>query len=718
MALFSAFGRIAACALFLGVYCANAGAAAGPRPAARDGITVYTEDAQAFGVGGAAAELMRRAQSQGEIRVIVGLRTVMRMEHTLAPRQLQRQRQSLQRLQNTVLGRVFGTILADGVTRYHFIPYISVWADASQIQRLLTDPAVVSVQEDVPVQAQLADSTQIVHATDLWSESVDGRGETVAIIDSGVDKAHAMLKGKVVAEGCYSTNSPRHHLQSACPGGVTESTAAGSGVYCPLTFKDCDHGTHVASIAAGSVNKGLKGGVTLYGVARSANIIAIQAATLDTSKNHATFFASDWIKGLERVYALRQTYAIDAANMSLAGGNYTGPCDDTSPAGKTAIDNLRAAGIATTVASGNDSFTFSIAFPACISSAIAVGNTTKTDFLNSTSDHSTQVKLLAPGTDIHAAVPGNKYAAKTGTSMAAPHVAGAFALLRDASLDASIDDMLQALTCSGKMIVANEVGATIHPPKPRIDLLGAYLYLVKPAGAERLWQFGTDWDALDWTTLAGTWRINKAQGWYTPERQPGRAMIALANCSSFFQVSARMRQTEPTKNVAAGGSLWIKAAVDPEMGLISGYRFTYGAAQDFSYVEIDRYTNFDYISNECKMPFQGGNCTLSVLCYKENVGVKQGAWTTLIARTNGSSHQLFLNSTANQQCSGDDATYATGSIVVDAVFGDPLDASFAVDSVDFKPMDTAPVAMNPVMDPAAVAHRLLATIARGRGTLH
>ena len=74
----------------------------------------------------------------------------------------------------------------------------------------------------------------------------------VAVIDSGVSKTTPMLVGKVVSEACYSSNVPAPNSSSFCPGGATSSVAVGSAVNCPLNVPGCDHGTHVASIAAGN----------------------------------------------------------------------------------------------------------------------------------------------------------------------------------------------------------------------------------------------------------------------------------------------------------------------------------------------------------------------------------------------------------------------------------------------------------------------------------
>ena len=122
------------------------------------------------------------------------------------------------------------------------------------------------------------------------------------------------------------------------------------------------------------------------------------------------------------------------------------------------------------------------------------------------SNHSDLIRLLAPGTDIKSAVPGNKYALQTGTSMAAPHVAGAFAVLRQAKPTATVDELVEALRCSGKPINRLFVRALapapaslqFEPYRRRIDLLGAFYAIKNVPNALRTWSFDKVAEGSDW----------------------------------------------------------------------------------------------------------------------------------------------------------------------------------------------------------------------------
>jgi len=133
---------------------------------------------------------------------------------------------------------------------------------------------------------------------------------------------------------------------------------------------------------------------------------------------------------------------------------------------KAKIDDLRAVGIATVIAAGNSGFTNALGTPACISTAISVGATDKTDGIATFSNSASFLSLLAPGVSINSSIPGNAYGVKSGTSMATPHVAGVFAILKQAWPTASVDEILSALQTTGMNLTDPRNTITI----PRIDV--------------------------------------------------------------------------------------------------------------------------------------------------------------------------------------------------------------------------------------------------------
>lgn len=325
------------------------------------------------------------------------------------------------------------------------LPYVVAELTPAQLDVMYANPAFDAWSEDRLAFPTLADSVPLVQGPQLFAAGGRGQGQAVAILDTGVDSAHSFLAGRVTAEACFSTTSALQGSTSACPNGQASQTGAGAGR--PCTADGCEHGTHVAGIAAGR-------GPSFTGMAPDAEIIAVQVFSIFRGgacgggpSPCVASFTSDQIRGLDFVLQQAQARAVASANMSLGGGRSAGFCDGDLT--KPIIDQLRAAGVATIIASGNDGFRDAVSFPGCISSAVTVGATSKADAVASFSNCGPQVDLHAPGVAINSSVPGNAFSAFSGTSMATPHVAGAFAALRSFAPAASVADIEAALEASG-----------------------------------------------------------------------------------------------------------------------------------------------------------------------------------------------------------------------------------------------------------------------------
>lgn len=384
--------------------------------------------------------LFQKARYAGTIRLIVGLRTDVAPEHALPPAAVAAQRQRIDQAQHSFVQTARD---ARELKRFQTVPFVVMEGNEAFLAALFARRDLSTIQEDALHHASLPQSVPLVAADKAWAAGATGAGQTVAIIDTGVDGSHPFLAGKVVAEACYSTNSAGS--SSLCPNRQNEQIGLGAGRQCALS--NCLHGTHVAGIAAGK-------GSSFSGVAREAKLIAVQVFTAFNSGCGTppclSAYTSDIMKGLEYVYNLRGTHRIAAVNMSLGGGAYTSYCD--TDALKRVIDNLRGAGIASVAASGNDGRTNALSSPACISSAISVGATTKSDAVASYSNSASFLTLLAPGSSIYSSVPQGGFASLNGTSMAAPHVAGAFAALRSLHPNAGVDNLRTAMITAGKPI--------------------------------------------------------------------------------------------------------------------------------------------------------------------------------------------------------------------------------------------------------------------------
>nr|WP_279342316.1 S8 family serine peptidase [Geotalea sp. SG265] len=379
---------------------------------------------------------------------------------------VQAQRAAIARGQSKVGALLSHEHLAEA-KRFPFIPFMALEVDRAEYEALLALPEIDLIEEDLPLPLSLSESVPLIGAVGNLFNGYSGSGQMVAILDTGVDKAHPFLTGKVVSEACYSTTSRLNGSTALCKSG---STLPGAGGNCSPTLPGCEHGTHVAGIAAGK-------GASFSGVARDANIIAIQVfSQFDTAQCGVgatgpciMSYISDQVSALQRVYDLRSTYSISAANLSLGGGAYASYCDSDSnvTSEKAAIDALRSVGIATVIASGNDANSSGISAPACISSAISVGATSKSDVVASYSNSASFLNLLAPGSSIYSSVPGTGYAYLSGTSMATPHVTGAWAVIKSAKPAASVTEVLDALASTGVPVTDSRNG--LVKPRIRVD---------------------------------------------------------------------------------------------------------------------------------------------------------------------------------------------------------------------------------------------------------
>jgi subtilisin family serine protease len=364
---------------------------------------------------------------------------------------------------------------------FQTIPFVVLELTAEERTALALDPDVERVLDDVLLFPVLTDSAPLVEADQAWNAGYDGTGTVVAVLDTGVDKTHPFLAGKVVEEACYSTTGAGVS-ETLCPNGLDEQLGAGAAVPCTLT--NCFHGTHVAGIAAGN-----DAAQPIAGIARGAGVFAIQVFTkvIDPTTCGGVApcigaYSSDVIAALERVYAraLSGAHDIASVNMSLGGNLFTAPCDGEPY--KPIIDNLRSIGIATVIASGNSGIPFAISSPACISTAVSVGSTNKDDTVSAFSNVASFLSLFAPGDSITSSVTGGTYEAASGTSMATPHVAGAWAVLHQAAPTASVSGILDSLRSTGLPIRDDRFfGGTTVPRIRLLRALASYVPVTNPA---------------------------------------------------------------------------------------------------------------------------------------------------------------------------------------------------------------------------------------------
>ena len=388
-----------------------------------------------------------------------------------------------------VLAAVDGTEYRE-LREYDLLPLMALEVDSEGLTRLASTPGVLAVSENELTAPSLASTIPIVNADDVQTLGWTGAGRTVAVLDTGIDADHPFFTGRIAAMACFSGTSGG--TTSLCPNGGTSDTNAdiepGGTLLagCVGIPGNCDHGTHVAGIAAGAQASD-PGNAPANGVAPGANIVAIQVFSQFTDVGMSTPCATagvaspciltsvaDQISALLAVAVLQLLPGplqgtIDAANMSLGGGMNATACDGDTR--KPAIDLLLGLGVATVISSGNTGFLNAVGAPGCISTAVTVGATNDAD--NVTRNRGLLLDLFAPGSGVVSSIWDDTYASKGGTSMAAPHVAGAFAVMRQAYPGLTVAQILTFLQTSG-VPITYPIDMMIPPTTtttPRLDLL-------------------------------------------------------------------------------------------------------------------------------------------------------------------------------------------------------------------------------------------------------
>ena len=304
----------------------------------------------------------------------------------------------------------------------HAIDGFAATLSTTDLARLRNDPDVASIQRDNVV------TTAVDQISPPWgldridqrtlplnggySYTTVGSGVTAYVVDTGINTAHTEFNARIVRSAFIDF--------TGVPGASASETA---------DIEDCNgHGTHVAATLGG----------TVYGVAKDVSLVPVKVFQCDGTSND-----SDIINGLDFVLSDHAAHPGPAvANLSLGGS--------LSPSLDTAVGNVIADGITVVVAAGNDNVDACNQSPADVTAAITVAASNISDHAASFTNHGSCVDIFAPGVSILSAWIGTSTPATasnviSGTSMAAPHVAGVVARLLELTPAATPAEIWTAL---------------------------------------------------------------------------------------------------------------------------------------------------------------------------------------------------------------------------------------------------------------------------------
>lgn len=324
-----------------------------------------------------------------------------------------------------------------------------------EVADILNDDCVRTVEQDhtikldheelenIKKQNQLLEAASLPWGLDQIDGTMDGKyernnngsGVYIYVIDTGVQITHAEFTsqtGSRAVAGADYVNAPGGVQDGDLLGGA--NTCGGSKKECafpgapgctcgtiPAGMPGCSgHGTHCAGTAAG----------TNVGVAPGATVVAVRVLNCEGSGT-----ISSVLSGMD--YAIRMKkqqhpHVPTVMSMSLGGtrppDSYADPSKDVA---HTAVTAAKAVGVTVVVAAGNSAVDADTQSPAHIDDAITVCASNEKKQKAGFSCFGVGIDICAPGYKVNSAVTGadNSYKKYSGTSMAAPHVAGIMALI-------------------------------------------------------------------------------------------------------------------------------------------------------------------------------------------------------------------------------------------------------------------------------------------------
>ena len=337
-------------------------------------------------------------------------------------------RGEFRKMQRAFARRLGGTAFRV-VRKFRDVPALVVHvegdADLAALQRT---KGVAAVHENLRFSRTLAQSLPQIGQPAAAAAGAIGAGTTVAVLDTGVDFTNA-------AFGACTAPGPGCRVALARDFAPDDNARDDDG-----------HGTNVAGIVAG--------------VAPGARLLALDVFQQQDGAAEPTADVVSLAAAIDFVVGTKFQFNTVAINMSLGLTDVGSQAHCTTPF-DAFFAEAQAVGIMPIVASGNDSDPERVAVPACSPLVVSVGRVNDDDTVAASSNSSRSLDLLAPGTNITAAG-----LTMSGTSMACPHVAGAWAVMRAARPSLDLGQVLQALKDTGVPVTDTRQGRTT----PRIQL--------------------------------------------------------------------------------------------------------------------------------------------------------------------------------------------------------------------------------------------------------
>jgi hypothetical protein len=472
------------------------------------------------------------------------------------------------------------TVLKD----YDNFPIVYLRANSHALDNFLKMTEVASIAENRIVHPfdVYTDNQTLIGIPAAWAYGT-GADTSVAVLDTGVDPCTVPEDPgcSVVFEQCFGTQGT---------GGT------------PHCYADNSHGTNVQGI--------------VLQVAPDADLLSLDVFSIDGYAYYSDILdALDWLlTPQDPDPAPYVTYNTVAVNMSFGGlEGYTSPCSADGLA--FGISTMKDDGITTTVASGNYGYTDALTAPACAPGAVSVGavytadytaqvpitwsactdTTATTDQVTCFSDSAEFLTMLAPG----AIITAGGYT-KSGTSQAAPHVAGAVAVLKSQTPALTVDEVVARLTATGTPVT--DTRDSLTRTKPRLDLAAAVsvtkpIIVINPSSVSFIAAAGGALPIARTLNVTNggadvlNWSIDSYPSWLTPGTLNG-----VGSGSSSLQINTTALSPDSytgSLSISATDSLSNPALNSPVSVPVTYYVVDSAYAEDF---EAGDFTKFPWLT--------------------------------------------------------------------------------------------------------------------------
>lgn len=306
----------------------------------------------------------------------------------------------------------------------------------------------------------------LIQAQALWNQGISGNGIIVGVVDGMVDVTHQQLQPNILVN---SNEIPGNGIDDDGNGFIDDYM----GIQVNKEANDPSknfHGSHVSGVIVADPTKG-----TVTGVAPKAKLVPAQ------------FIGNDQGGSIgDAIVAMNYVVSRGAKVLNLSWG--AGPCVQI-PTLKSTLQQISDAGVLIVTAAGNgDSYGVGVnmdiypAYPSAYNFAnqLNVAATTSDDYLISFSNYGARtVHVAAPGVAIYSTIPGNRIQSLSGTSMAAPMVSGAAALIWSAIPTATANQVKEAILRSVDVVPGRQVEVS---SRGRINVSKAYSELQRLTG--------------------------------------------------------------------------------------------------------------------------------------------------------------------------------------------------------------------------------------------